>query len=68
LGVGHNDLKSEIKIRHYSPNTLKTYAGWARQFQNFTKSKDPQLPADSDVKYFLPHLAVDRKVAASTQN
>jgi integron integrase len=64
----YNDLKSEIKIRHYSPNTLKTYTGWARQFQNFTKSKDSQLLADSDVKDFLTHLAVDRKVAASTQN
>ncbi len=64
----YNDLKSEIKIRHYSPSTLKTYIGWARQLQNFTNSKDPQLLLDSDVKDFLTHLAVDRKVAASTQN
>jgi integron integrase len=64
----YNDLKSEIKIRHYSPSTLKTYIGWARQLQNYTKSKDPQLLLDSDVKDFLTHLAVDRKVAASTQN
>jgi len=34
----YNDLESEIKIRHYSPRTLKTYTGWARQLQNFTKS------------------------------
>jgi site-specific recombinase XerD len=64
----YNDLNFEIKIRHYSPNTLKTYTGWARQFQNFTKSKEPELLVDSDVKDFLTHLAVDRKVAASTQN
>ena len=64
----YNDLKFEIKIRHYSPSTLKTYTGWARRFQNFTKSKEPQLLVDSDVKDFLTHLAVDRKVAASTQN
>jgi len=64
----YNDLKSEINIRHYSPSTLKTYTGWARQFQNFTKSKDPHLLVDSDVKDFLTYLAVDRKVAASTQN
>ena len=64
----YNELKSEIKIRHYSPSTLKTYTRWTRQFQNFIKSKDPQLLADSDVKYFLTHLAVDRKVAAATQN
>ena len=64
----YNDLKAEINLRHYSPSTLKTYTGWARQFQNFTRSKDPQLLVDSDVKDFLTHLAVDRKVAASTQN
>jgi integron integrase len=64
----YRDLKSEINTRHYSPSTLKTYIGWARQFQNFTKSKDPQLLADADIKDFLTYLAVDRKVAASTQN
>jgi len=37
-------------------------------YANYTKSKDPQLLRDSDVKDFLTHLAVDRKVAASTQN
>ena len=63
-----NNLKAEINIRHYSPSTLKTYTGWARQFQNFTRSKDPKLLVVSDVKDFLTYLAVDRKVAASTQN
>jgi|GEM_PF-1951288 len=33
-------LNEEIKLRHYSPKTLKTYRGWVRQFQNFTKSED----------------------------
>ena len=32
-------LKAAIKLRHHSPRTLKTYTGWARQFQAFTKSK-----------------------------
>jgi integron integrase len=63
-----NDLNSEIKIRHYSPKTLKAYTGWARQFQAFTRSKDPQLLSASDVKDFLTFLAVKRKVSASSQN
>jgi len=63
-----NKLTSEIKLRHYSPSTLKTYTGWVRQFQAFVKSKDPQLLDNPDVKDFLTHLAVKRKVAASTQN
>ncbi len=64
----YDDLKNEIKLRHYSPNTLKTYKGWVRQFQIFLKSKDPRLLENSDVKKFLTYLAVDKKVAASTQN
>ncbi len=57
---------NEIKLRHYSPSTLKTYTGWVRQIQAFVKSKGPRLLDNSDVKAFLTHLAVKRKVAAST--
>ena len=64
----YNELTSEIKLRHYSPSTLKTYTGWVRHFQAFVKSKDSTLLDNSDVKGFLTHLAVKRKVAASTQN
>jgi len=64
----YNDLDAEIKIRHYSPKTLKAYRGWVRQFQNFTKSKGPQLLSNTDVKDFLTFLAVKRKVSASSQN
>ena len=64
----YNDLDAEIKIRHYSPKTLKAYRGWVRQFQNFTKSKDAKLLSNTDVKDFLTFLAVKRKVSASSQN
>ena len=43
----YNALGAEIKIRHYSPKTLKAYRGWVRQFQNLTKSKDPLSPAQN---------------------
>jgi integron integrase len=61
-------LESEIKLRHYSPRTLRSYRGWVRQFQTYTKSKDPQLLASTDVKDFLTFLAVKRGVSASSQN
>ena len=64
----YDDLNAEIKIRHYSPKTLKAYTGWVRQFQSYAKSKDPQLLSAADVKGFLTFLAVKRKVAASSQN
>jgi integron integrase len=61
-------LASEIQIRHYSRKTLKTYTQWARHFQTFTRSKDPEALSAADVKEFLTFLAVTRKVSASTQN
>ncbi len=61
-------LGNEILVRHYSPKTLKTYQGWVRQFQTFTKSKLPESLSTTDVKDFLTFLAVERKVSATTQN
>lgn len=64
----YNDLKNAIKIRHYSPSTLKTYISWTRKFQIYTKSKDSRLLTVEDVKGFLTWLAVEKDVAASSQN
>ena len=61
-------LTREIKLRHYSPKTLKSYRGWARRLQAFTKSKDCQALTQQDVVEFLSYLAVDKKVSASSQN
>lgn len=61
-------LAGEVKVRHYSRNTLKTYAHWSRRFQFFLKNKTPQDLTTADVKEYLTYLAVKCKVAASTQN
>ncbi len=64
----YKDLQNVIKVRHYSPSTLKTYTGWARKLQAFTKSKNPRLLTVDDVKAFLTWLAVEKHVAAASQN
>lgn len=61
-------LAAEIKVRHYSRKTLKTYANWSRQFQRFLKNKSPRELSTADVKEYLTFLAVKCRVAASTQN
>ena len=61
-------MAGEIKVRHYSRKTLKTYANWSRKFQRFLKNKLPQELTTVDVKEYLTFLAVTCKVAASTQN
>lgn len=61
-------LAAEIKIRHYSRKTLKAYADWGRKFQGFLRNKPPDELSAADVKAYITHLAVKRKVSASTQN
>ena len=62
------DLNNLIKIKHYSPKTLRAYTNWIRKFQGFTLNKDIHALSSLDVKEFLEYLAVKRKVSASTQN
>jgi len=61
-------MAGEIEVRHYSRKTLITYAKWSRHFQRFLKNKPPQELTTEDVKAYLTFLAVQCKVAASTQN
>jgi len=61
-------MAAEIKFRHYSRKTLKTYANWSRLFQRFLRDKPPGELTTVDVKEYLTFLAVKCHVAASTQN
>ncbi len=36
-----DNLAAEIKTRHYSRKTLKTYADWSRKFQSYLRNKLP---------------------------
>ena len=62
------DLAAEIKLRHYSRNTLKAYADWIRKFQNYLKNKPPEVLSPAEVKLYLTYLAVNCKVSSSHQN
>lgn len=64
----YKKISDEIKVRHYSPKTLKAYTTWTRKFQQYIKNKEPEFLDIEDVKAFLTHLAVDQKVSASSQN
>lgn len=57
-----------MRLEHLSLNTEKTYTTWRRQFQLFIKRAVPSDPTTDDTRKFLFYLAVERKIAASTQN
>lgn len=64
----YDQLHAAIKVRHYSNKTWQAYRYWLQQFQTYTKSKDARLLSMDDVKGFLSHLAMNKQVAASSQN
>lgn len=61
-------VKATMRLRRYSPRTEKTYCYWIRFFIRFHGIRHPASMGGSEVHAFLEHLAVERHVAASTQN
>ena len=62
-------VKTEVRTRHYSYRTETSYLDWVRRFIAFHDYADPRgLDAPAAVKTYLEYLAVEREVAASTQN
>ena len=59
----YTGLVNKIRLRHYSPKTLKTYRQWVRRFQTFTKSNPPESLSPTDVKKYLTWLAVGKNVS-----
>jgi integron integrase len=55
-------------VRGYSRPTEKAYIAWVRRFVRFHGTRHPRELGEAEVTRFLTYLAVDRKVAASTQN
>lgn len=63
-----DQLRDAIRRRHYSYRTEKSYSHWARRFILFHGKRHPAEMGEGEVAAFLTHLAVDRRVSASTQN
>ena len=63
-----DQLRAEIRVRHYSIRTEQAYVDWVRRFILFHNKRHPKEMGAGELRDFLSHLAVDRNVSASTQN
>ena len=61
-------LRNEIRVRHYCIRTEHTYADWVVRYVKFHKLRHPAEMAAPEINRFLTHLAVEGNVTASTQN
>lgn len=61
-------VRAKMRVRHLSVKTEKVYVYWMKQYFYFHELKHPAEMGIPEIEAFLSHLAIDKKVAASTQN
>ncbi len=61
-------VRAVIRFKHYSLRTEQSYLDWVKRFILFHGKRHPRHMGPQEVRTFLTHLAVEGKVAASTQN
>jgi hypothetical protein len=61
-------VRERIRVKHYSIRTEEAYVGWIKRFIFFHNKRHPKDMGKIEMEQFLTHLAVDKQVAASTQN
>lgn len=61
-------VREACRVRHYSLRTEDAYVDWIRRFILFHDKRHPLDMGASEINQFLTHLAVEGRVAASTQN
>jgi hypothetical protein len=61
-------VRNKIRLKHYSIRTERAYVDWIKRFILFHHKRHPASMGAPEIRTFLSHLAVERKVAASTQS
>ncbi len=60
--------REKIRTRHLAYRTEQAYLHWMRRYVKFHDRRHPRDMGPPEVEAFLTHLAVEARVAASTQN
>ena len=63
-----DQVRARLRLKHYSLRTEQAYVGWIRRFILAMGKRHPRDMGVAEVEGFLSSLAVERKVAAGTQN
>ncbi|WP_394708534.1 integron integrase [uncultured Desulfuromusa sp.] len=61
-------LIAGLRMGHYAYRTEQSYSDWVCRFLAYFPGKDPLQMGNREVFSFLEYLALQRKVASSTQN
>src|SRR5437899_5745935 len=63
-----DQVRAVIRRKHYSIRTEEAYVDWIKRYIFFHDKRHPQEMGERELEQFLNDLAVQKRVAASTQN
>ena len=63
-----DQVAAKMRLLHYSKRTESAYVDWIKRYILFHNKRHPREMGAAEIEAFLTHLAVERNVAASTQN
>ena len=61
-------VRDKIRFKHYSISTEKTYVFWIKHYIFFHAKRHPSEMGKKEIEEFLTNLAINKKVAPTTQN
>jgi integrase len=63
-----DQCREVLRFKQMAPRTEESYVDWIRRFIVWSGKRHPREMGAAEVRGFLTHLAVERNVAAATQN
>ena len=61
-----HSLRANLRLRHFSPRTEEAYSAWVRRYIQFHRLRHPVEMGEAEVRVFMEHLAVERRLAPAT--
>lgn len=62
-----DEVRTVIRVKHFSLSTERAYVGWIRRFILFHNKKHRREMAETEIRQFISHLAINARISASTQ-
>ncbi len=62
-----DQVRIVLRVKHFSLSTERAYVQWIRRFILFHNKRHPNEMGEPEIRQFISHLAVDARIAASTQ-
>lgn len=63
-----DQVRITLRANHYSRRTEESYIGWIKRFIIFNGKTHPENLGKEDIRQYINHLAVVKRVSSSTQN